>query len=73
MRYLRVQVDDEHGEAVVYIDEKPSDEALAAVDQVLADMGLTADQLEQMLPVLVRQMHDEQAYERVCAQKGLLL
>lgn len=68
-----VTVDDEHGTAVVYIDQAPTTDQLAAAQGVLDSLGIDDRMAEQMLPILTRQVADEAAYQRVCEQRGVLL
>jgi hypothetical protein len=70
MRRVRVEVLDEHGTAVVVVPELTAEQR-AALDGVLPP--LTLEEGWRLLAVLTRQIADEQAYERVCAQRGLLL
>lgn len=72
---MMLTVDDEHGQARVVIDQAPNPERLAAVGEVIADVigDLDRERSGQLLAVLVRMIADEQAYERICHQRGLLL
>jgi hypothetical protein len=69
---LRCQVDDEHGTAVVYL-EPPSvtPEQRAAVSAVIAE--LSPSDRDFVLARLIRKVADNTAYDRVRAERGLLL
>lgn len=68
---VRIQVDDEHGTAAVILDVDLSDEQRALLEPLLAPLSRTEGEL--LLCRLVRAKADEDAYERVCRERGLLL
>jgi hypothetical protein len=72
MTRIRCEVFDQHGEAIVYVDELTGDQRrlLAPVFDLIDQMP-DRDRLL-MLADLTRQVHDQQAYERACAERGLL-
>lgn len=67
----RLQVDDEHGTAAVFADIDLTDEQRALIEPLLE--GLNARDRLYLLADLIRQKADEEAYERVCRDRGLLL
>lgn len=69
---MRLQVDDGHGTAVVYllpptITRRQAD-ALAEIVDAIPPVDRAA-----VLAQLIRDTADEQAYQRVCTARGLLL
>lgn len=68
---LRLQVDDECGTAVIYHDTAVPEAMRGALLEVVAP--LTAGERVYLLARLIRQAADENAYQRVCAERGLLL
>lgn len=71
-RAARFQVDDAAGTAVVYLTRQPTAEDLATAREVLGD-ALAQARPDELLAVLIREIADEDAYERVCRARGLLL
>lgn len=67
-----LQVDDEYGTATVILDHDLTADERALLEPLLDQLpdGVHPDHL---LAVLTRHLADEQAYERVCQQRGLLL
>lgn len=65
------QVDDEHGSAGVILDVELTPGERDLLDALLEP--LTRDQQLYLLTSLVRAKVDEEAYERVCRDRGLLL
>lgn len=66
-----MQVDDEFGTAAVFVDVELTDEVRRVLKPILEP--LTDEELGYLLATLVRRFADEQAYERVCRGRGLLL
>lgn len=68
---MLLQVDDEHGSATVILDHELTDEERTVLDPLLAQLPANVAP-EHLLAVLVRQVADEEAYDRVREQRGLL-
>jgi hypothetical protein len=80
---FRVEIDDEHGTAAMVIDPPPVSPGQAARLAAITNQAVTAlaalpgvasiDHARQIiLAILVRQSADQDAYERVARQRGLL-
>lgn len=67
----RCQVDDQYGTAAVIIDLDLTDEQRRLLEPLLDT--LTREDRLHLLADLIRQKADEEAYERVCRDRGLLL
>lgn len=67
----RLQVDDEHGTAAVFMDLDLPDEQRRLLEPLLE--SLTAEDRLHLLADLIRAKADEEAYERICRDRGLLL
>lgn len=71
MSRMLLQVDDEHGTATVILDHQLTDHERAVLEPLLAQLPPDVAP-EHLLAVLIRQAADEQAYDRVREQRGLL-
>lgn len=71
MTRLLLQVDDELGAASVIVDHELTDDERAVLEPLLAELPANVAP-EHLLAVLIRQVADEQAYDRVRASRGLL-
>ena len=65
------QVDDQYGTAAFVLDHDLTNEERALLEPLLESM--TSEDRLHLLADLIRQKADEEAYERVCRDRGLLL